>query len=363
MLLEPRGLGARLALRRGAGGAAGGHARPHRRRDARLGARARHPAARRHRASATAELSELRSGLAEVLEPLGLRARRGGHAPVHAVGGHRGLPRRALPVPLLLDARARPPRADLRPARARRRAEPRAGGARLQPHARAPADAARAVGQLAVLAGPRHRAGLDAHAAVPGLPARRDPAHVPLLRRLRREHRHAAALRRLPRADVPVVGRAAAAALRHARGAGDGRADARRRHRRADRARAVPRAPRGARGAREPHARRRGPRCSRRTASSPRATGWRRASSTRRPSAGGPRASGSASCSTSARRTPPSSAARPSSRPCGRSRAATGAARQRSRAGRGSAPQLGRVMHALHSDFTSARSEPAVLAV
>jgi carboxylate-amine ligase len=43
--------------------------------------------------------------------------------------------------------------------------------------------------------------------------------------------------------------------------------------------------------------------------------------------------------------------------------AATGASRQRSRAGRGSAPQLGRVLHALHSDFTSARSEPAVLAV
>jgi len=42
---------------------------------------------------------------------------------------------------------------------------------------------------------------------------------------------------------------------------------------------------------------------------------------------------------------------------------APGAARQRSRAGRGSAPQLGRVMHGLHSDFTSARSEPAVLAV
>jgi glutamate---cysteine ligase / carboxylate-amine ligase len=41
--------------------------------------------------------------------------------------------------------------------------------------------------------------------------------------------------------------------------------------------------------------------------------------------------------------------------------AATGAVRQRSRAGRGSAPQLGRLMRALHADFTSARSEPAVL--
>jgi carboxylate-amine ligase len=41
--------------------------------------------------------------------------------------------------------------------------------------------------------------------------------------------------------------------------------------------------------------------------------------------------------------------------------AATGAVRQRSRAGRGPAPQLGRLMRALHADFTSARSEPAAL--
>ena len=41
--------------------------------------------------------------------------------------------------------------------------------------------------------------------------------------------------------------------------------------------------------------------------------------------------------------------------------ATTGAVRQRSRAGRSEAPQLGRLMRALHADFTSARSEPAVL--
>ena len=46
-------------------------------------------------------------------------------------------------------------------------------------------------------------------------------------------------LRRVPRADVPVVGRAAAAALRHDRGADHGRADDGRRHRRARRAGAV----------------------------------------------------------------------------------------------------------------------------
>ena len=43
--------------------------------------------------------------------------------------------------------------------------------------------------------------------------------------------------------------------------------------------------------------------------------------------------------------------------------AATGAVRQRSRAGQGAAPQLGRLMRALHADFTSARSEPAFLTV
>ena len=43
--------------------------------------------------------------------------------------------------------------------------------------------------------------------------------------------------------------------------------------------------------------------------------------------------------------------------------AATGAMRQRSRAGRGNAPQLGRLMQAMHADFTSARSEPAILTV
>ncbi len=59
--------------------------------------------------------------------------------------------------------------------------------------------------------------------------------------------RHPAAQRRDPRADVPVVGRTAAAEVRHARGARARRADERRRHRRAGRARAVPRPPRGAR--------------------------------------------------------------------------------------------------------------------
>jgi carboxylate-amine ligase len=43
--------------------------------------------------------------------------------------------------------------------------------------------------------------------------------------------------------------------------------------------------------------------------------------------------------------------------------ASPGAARQRSRAGHGAAPQLGRLVRALHADFTTARSERAVLLV
>ncbi len=42
---------------------------------------------------------------------------------------------------------------------------------------------------------------------------------------------------------------------------------------------------------------------------------------------------------------------------------ANGATRQRSGAGRGAAPQLGRLMRALHADFVTARSQPGVLAV
>ena len=54
------------------------------------------------------------------------------------------------------------------------------------------------------------------------------PRRVRRLRRVRRGGRRAAALRRVPGADVPVVGRAAAAEARHDRAADHGRADARR---------------------------------------------------------------------------------------------------------------------------------------
>src|SRR6478736_3667539 len=48
------------------------------------------------------------------------------HAPARTGGGGRGLPGRPLSVPAPVAARARSPRADVRPARARGRAGPRA---------------------------------------------------------------------------------------------------------------------------------------------------------------------------------------------------------------------------------------------
>ena len=161
-------------------------------RDPRLGARARRPASQRRVADAVAEIrGAAREQLERTLEPLGLRAAGLGHPPVRDLAGDRGLRRRALPVRLRVDARARAPRADLRAPRPRRRPRPGDRDPRLRPDARPPAAAARAVGQLAVLAGPRHRPRLGAHAALPGLPARRHPARVRRLRRLRRDRRPA----------------------------------------------------------------------------------------------------------------------------------------------------------------------------
>src|SRR5204863_34768 len=85
---------------------------------------------------------------------------------------------------------------------------------RGQRAARPPARAARAVGQLAVLAGARQRLGLGPHTAVPGLPARGHPAGLRRLLRLRALRRPARAPGGVPRADLPVVGRPPAAALR-----------------------------------------------------------------------------------------------------------------------------------------------------
>ena len=197
------------------------------------------------------------------------------HPPLRGLAGDRRHRGRALRVRLRLDARAGPPRADLRPPRPHRRARRRAGDPRRQPPAHRAAAAAGALGQLAVLAGSRHRPRLGADAALPGLPPGRRPARLPQLRGVRRVGRRADPLRRGARADLPLVGRPPAAALRHGRGADHGRADDPRRHRRPGGAGPVDRPPRG-RGRRR-HLRHAGsrPRSSPRTASSPPATAWR----------------------------------------------------------------------------------------
>ena len=208
-------------------------------------------------------------------------------------------------------------------------------------------------GRAATAAWPRRARRSSRPSRAPGI-----PRAFGVLRRLRRGDRRPAALRRVPRADVPVVGRAPAAALRHARGPRHGRADAPRRHRarssrscsawcawrrsRAARARTLVHAPEvldenrflAARDGMEARA-----------SSTP----------TARPPAARARAARRA-----ARRV---RAARRRARLRGRARVGArararrpGAARQRSRAGRGSAPQLGRLMRALHAEFTAARS-------
>ena len=174
---------------------------------------------------------------------------------------------------------------------------PDARDPRAQRRARAPAGAARAVGQLAVLAGPRQRARLGAHADLPGVPAHRPAAPLRELRGVRRGRRRAAALRRVPRADVPVVGRAPAAASSARSRCGSWTP---RRGWRTPRALAALVQCLVRREALEGDERRAdaAPRCSRRTASWPRATAWRRA---RRPRARPLRAR-SPTCSTSSSR-------------------------------------------------------------
>ena len=237
-----------VALRGRAARAPGGARRAHARGDARAGARAGDEPARDGRGGGQRAARDARGPGRD--RPGARPARRGrGHAPDRARRGGRGLARRPLPVPAREPARAGAARADVRAARARRGAGSGARRARAERHARAHPGAAGAVGELAVHARHRQRPGLRAHAGLPGLPAHRHPARDGQLRRLRRVDRRPDPLRRDPGADVHLVGRAAAAAARHARGAGDGRPDPDPRHRGARRARPVPGAAGGARRA------------------------------------------------------------------------------------------------------------------
>ena len=104
--------------------------------------------------------------------------RLGGHAPARALGGPADHRRAALPRPRRRAALRRAPGDHLRPARPHRPRRSRQGDPRRQRDARARADPARAVGELAVLARRRHRPGVGADADLPRLPARRHPART-----------------------------------------------------------------------------------------------------------------------------------------------------------------------------------------
>ena len=156
--------------------------------------------------------------------------RLGRHAPVRDVGGPAGVLAPALPRADRRPALRRAPGDHLRPARARRPRRPREGDPRRQRHARARADPVRAGRQLAVLARRRHRLRLDPDADLPRLPARRHPALLRGLGRLRAPDRLHGRLRRDRGLHVPLVRRAPAPELRHRRDPRDGRADAGRAH-------------------------------------------------------------------------------------------------------------------------------------
>ena len=269
-----RRLGARLAHRRRASRAAG---RGRRARAAETHGSAielaRRPA-RRPAGAAAEELETCASGSTRDLAPLGLRAGVAGTHPfaqwtdVQVSGG----PRYQSIYDSMRELARREPTFALHVHVAVPGAE--AAVRRSPPAARAPAGAPRPVRELALLAGPRH-----------GLASARTPVFstfprtgIPRPFASYAEYVEAVDVlvrcERDPRADVPVVGRAPATALRHARGAGDGRPDAGRP--------TPPRSPRSSSalvrleadgGLREPAPRRSPWRCSTRTASSPRATG------------------------------------------------------------------------------------------
>ena len=148
------------------------------------------------------------------------------------------------------------------------------------------AGAARALGQLAVLARRAHRPRVDPGDDLRRVPAQRPAAAVRRLPGLRRGGRVHGGHRRDRRLHAPVVGRAPAPALRHARAARDGLPDAGRGRDRAGGLRAVPgeapaRPLRGRRGTCSRTTacccpRTSGSRCA--TASTPRSWTWRPAS-------------------------------------------------------------------------------------
>ncbi len=163
--------------------------------------------------------------------------RLGRNAPLRDVGGPADRRPSALPRPDLGAALRRPAGADLRHARARRVDDPGQGHPHRQRDARPRPGAARAVGELALLARRRHRSGLDPHPDLSRLPSGRHPAQVQELGGLRAAHRvhdRGAGDRGL---HLPVARRPAPSDVRDGGDPGDGLPDPRRAHARAGRAR------------------------------------------------------------------------------------------------------------------------------
>ena len=163
--------------------------------------------------------------------------RRGGHAPVRHVGGPADRLAPALPRPDRRAAVRGPPGADLRDPRARGAGRPRQGDPRDQRHAGAPAAAAGAVGQLALLARGPDRAAVQPHADLPRLPARWDPARATTTSRTGRAGSSSWWSCKVDRRlHLPLVRRPAPPQVRHGRDPGDGLPDPARAHARPGRA-------------------------------------------------------------------------------------------------------------------------------
>ena len=240
------------------------------------GDRARHRAARAPSPTPSPSSRACAPGSPPSSTTLGLAAAVAGTHPLGRLAGHAGLARRPLPAHPADDGASSP------------------GASRPSPCTSTSAvdEPERAIGVvnrlrahlpllLALSANSPFWQGRDARLASARTPVfgafPRDghPAPVRLLRGLARDGRRADPLRRVPRADVPVVGRPPAAAVRDGRGADHGRADdGRRTPRRSPRSCRRWRAGRSTRAPRRT-ARPRPARCSRRTASWPRATAWR----------------------------------------------------------------------------------------
>ena len=174
------------------------------------------------------ELRKLRAHVRQAAGSQQPPGRLGGHAPVQplrAPADHRARP---LPEPRRPAPVRRPARADLRLPHPRRRRRRRQGGPRHQRAARPPERAARALGELALLARRADRALLQPPDGLRRVPALGPAAALPRLRGLRGGGRPAREDRLHRRLHAHLVGRPPAPALRDDRGAGDGRDHARR---------------------------------------------------------------------------------------------------------------------------------------